>query len=143
MSPIPVTLLEHLEQRGTAPRGEVAVDVEAAARAGADEPVPVLLLTDRALYAHRAHSSAWERLPLDRIGRVSSTVDPSGILTRYEVVDAGGATWLDLAVAFARPSFRQSLRQAATRLTPREAKRLEVLRSRRGAHVVVTLRLAA
>lgn len=143
MSTTPAAVLHHLERHRLAPRGEVALDLEAAATVGAADPVPVLLLTDAALYAYRSGAGTWDRLPLARLGRVTITVDPSGILTRYQVVEDTGAAWLDLAVAFARPSFRQRLRRAATRLTERESARLALLRGRREAHVAVVLRLVA
>jgi len=138
----PATLLHHLERTKVAPRGEHALEVEAAATSGASDPGPVLLLTDSALYALRAGRN-WERLPLAQVTRVSVTVDPSGILTRYEVADGSGASWLDLALPFARASFRQRLQHVAERLAPQRPTRLALLRARRDAHLLEPRLLAA
>ena len=138
----PATLLHHLERTKVAPRGEHALELEAVVSSGESEPAPVLLLTDSALYALRA-GRTWERLPLAQVTRVSVTVDPSGILTRYEVLDGSGAAWLDLALPFARASFRQRLQHVAERLTPRTPTRLALLRARRDAHLVTPRLLAA
>jgi hypothetical protein len=115
------TLLRQLEQDRVAPRGELVVDLERAAFLGAAVPAPVLLLTDAALYASRANVKRWERLSRENIQRITVSTDPSGMLTRYQVVDAGGALWFDLALPMARASFRarmeelQALRSSTTR----------------------------
>ncbi len=105
-------VLRQLERQRVAPPGERPLEVEAAASQGAAGPTPVLLLTDKALYALRAQWG-WVRLPLSRMRRVTITTDSTGILTRYEVVNTLGDVWLNLAVSMARPAFRVALREVA------------------------------
>lgn len=137
MNPDPATLLHHLERARVAPRGEHALEIDVSALSGATEPAPVLLLTDSALYALRSGTRAWQRLPLAQVTWLRVTVDPSGILTRYEVHDSSRTPWLDLALPFARASFRQRLQHVAERLAPKTPTRLALLRARRDAHLVV------
>lgn len=107
-------LLRWLEQHHLAPTGEHVVDVERAAAPGDEKPVPVLLLTDGALYASRANGKSWERLPLHRVGQVSVCSDPSGMLTRYRVTDTDGDVWFAQALPMARDTFRERMEQLAT-----------------------------
>lgn len=144
MRPDPATLLHHLERARVAPRGERPLELELWTSMTDTEPAPVLLLTDGALYCLRGAAGGWERLPLDRLGAVRVSVDPTGILTRYEVDDDSGLPWLNLAVAFGRSSFRTRLQALVERPAPPASTRLALLRSRRQAHLdVLTGALAA
>ena len=109
------SLLRRLEHDHVAPKGEVAVDLERAAALGGPAPEPVLLLTDAALYANRTDGKRWERLTLDRVQEIFVSMDPSGMLTRYRVMDAGGQLWFDLALPMARSSFRARMEELQLR----------------------------
>lgn len=109
-------LLRDLQKRRVAPHGEAAVDVERSPDLGDDSPEPVLLLTDAALYAARAGSKQWTRLPFDKIRRITVHTDPSGILTRYAIEDEDEQLWFAAALPLARPSFRDRMHELAARL---------------------------
>lgn len=109
-------LLRDLQRRRVAPHGEAAVDIERAADLGDAAPEPVLLLTDAALYAARAGSKQWARLPFERIRRITVHTDPSGILTRYAIEDDAEQLWFAAALPLARPSFRERMHELAARL---------------------------
>jgi hypothetical protein len=109
------TLLRRLVQQRIAPKGEHVVDVERATPPGAAGPEPVLLLTDRALYAMGKAGSSWTRLPLAKVHTVSVSTDPTGMLTRYRVFDDEGTLWFDLALPMARSTFRERMEQVASR----------------------------
>lgn len=109
-------LLRDLQRRRVAPHGEAAVDVERTADLGDAAPEPVLLLTDAALYAVRAGSKQWSRLPFDRIRRITVHTDPTGILTRYAIEDESEQLWFAAALPLARPSFRERMHELAARL---------------------------
>ena len=115
MDTIAKSLLRQLEKHCVAPTGERVVDVERATTPGHESPEPVLLLTDAALYANRADGHSWARLPLDRVAGVSVSTDPSGMLTRYRVMDASGHLWFDLALPMARSSFRARMEELQSR----------------------------
>ena len=108
--------LRALERSGTAPAGEIAVAVERGAVADAPQPEPVLLLTSRALYARR--DAGWARLPLDRVSSVSVDTDPSGMLTRYRVVDGRGDVFAAVAVPRVTGTFRARLQELAAGARP-------------------------
>jgi hypothetical protein len=109
-------LLRDLQKRRVAPHGEAAVDVERSPDLGDDAPEPVLLLTDAALYAARAGSKAWSRLPFERIRSIRVHTDPTGILTRYVIEDDAEQLWFAAALPLARPSFRERMHELAARL---------------------------
>jgi hypothetical protein len=109
-------LLRDLQRRRVAPHGEAAVDVERSPELGDATPEPVLLLTDAAIYAARAGSKEWSRLPFERIRSISVQTDPSGILTRYAIEDDDEQLWFASALPLARPSFRERMHELAARL---------------------------
>jgi hypothetical protein len=109
-------LLRDLQRRRVAPHGEVVVDLERTADLGDASPAPVLLLTDAALYAARAGTKEWSRLPFERIRRITVHTDPTGMLTRYAIEDDAEQLWFAAALPLARPSFRERMHELAARL---------------------------